>query len=225
MDISKALRFPSEDKDWIVKVLIGGILLLIPVVNFFVFGYLFNILQKAAREGAYEFPAWEGWGNLFGQGFYVFLVYLVYFLIPGILFGIGGGLLGGSFLTGYGFYSWSSPLAGLGILFLVLGSVISLVAILIAPMALTVYAATGEFGQAFNFGEIFSRIGSNTGNYMVAILIYIGFCILIGIIAKIPVLGIISIFASFYVAVAMSYLLGEVYRGNSALTPPAAPPV
>ena len=120
MDVGKALGFPFEDKDWIVKILIGGILLLIPIVNFFVFGYVFKVLQKAALEGVYEFPAWGDWGSLFVQGFFVFLVGLIYFLVPGILYAIGAVFLGGSILAGAGHSYGALPLAGLGILFLVL---------------------------------------------------------------------------------------------------------
>ena len=224
LDVGKALGFPFEDKDWIVKILIGGILLLIPIVNFIVFGYTFKVLQKAAREGVYEFPAWGDWGSLFGQGFFVFLVGLIYFLVPGILYAIGGVFLGGSILAGAGHSYGALPLIGMGILFLALGGVIGLVISLIVPMAMTVYAATGEFGQVFNFGGIFSRISSNAGNYVVAILIYIGLGIVLGIVSKIPLLGlIIDIFAGFYVAVVMSYLFGSVYRGNAALATPVAP--
>ena len=224
MDVGKALGFPFEDKDWIVKILIGGILLLIPIVNFIVFGYTFKVLQKAAREGVYEFPAWGDWGSLFGQGFFVFLVGLVYFLVPGILYAIGAVFIGGSILAGAGHSYGALPLIGMGILFLALGGVIGLVISLIVPMAMTVYAATGEFGQVFNFGGIFSRISSNAGNYVVAILIYIGLAIVLGIVRLIPFLGlIIDIFAGFYVAVVMSYLFGFVYRGNAALATPVAP--
>lgn len=224
MDVGKALGFPFEDKDWIVKVLIGGILLLIPIVNFIVFGYAFKVLQKTAREGVYEFPAWGDWGSLFGQGFLVFLVGLIYFLVPGILYVLGAVFLGGSILAGVGHSFGALPLAGVGILLLVLGGIIGFVISLFVPMAMTVYADTGEFGQAFDFGVIFSRIGSNAGNYVLSILIYIGLAIVLGIIRKIPVLGlIIDIFAGFYVAVVMSYLFGSVYRGNAALTPPTAP--
>jgi hypothetical protein len=224
MDVGKALGFPFEDKDWIVKILIGGILLLIPIVNFIVFGYTFKILQKTAREGVYEFPAWSDWGNLFGQGFLVFLAGLIYFLVPGILYALGAVFIGGSIVAGAGHSYGALPLAGLGILFLVLGAVIGFVIALFVPMAITVYAATGEFGQAFNFGEIFSRIGRNAGNYVLAILIYIGLGVVLGIVSHIPLLGlIIDIFAGFYVAVVMSYLLGSVYRGNATLAPPEAP--
>jgi hypothetical protein len=224
VDVGKALGFPFEDKDWIVKMLIGGILLLIPIVNFIVLGYSFKVLQKTAREGVYEFPAWGDWGSLFGQGFFVFLMGLFYFLVPAILCAIGGVLVGGSILAGVGHSYGALPLAGLGILFLVLGGIIGFVISLFVPMAMTVYADTGEFGQAFNFGVIFSRISSNAGNYLLAILIYIGLAIVLGIVRRIPFLGlIIDIFAGFYAAVVMSYLFGFVYRGNVSLDTPAAP--
>lgn len=59
-----------------------------------------------------------------------------------------------------------------------------------------------------------------------AILIYIGLVIVLGIIKMIPILGvIIDIFVGFYVAVVMSYLFGSVFRGNTAVAPPVAPPM
>ncbi len=222
VDVGKVLGFPFEDKDWIGKILIGGILLLIPVVNFIMCGYIFKVLQKAAREGVYEFPAWDRWGSLFVQGFYVFLVWLAYFLVPGILFLLGIAFIWGSILAAHGHSYGALPLAGLGILLLALGGVIGFVIYLIIPMAMTVFAATGEFGQAFNFSEIFSRIGSNAGNYVLAILVNIGLGIVLGIVSRIPILGwIIGIFAVFYVALVMSYLFGAVYWGN--LAPPVTP--
>jgi hypothetical protein len=67
-------------------------------------------------------------------------------------------------------------------------------------------------------------ISSNAGNYLLAILIYIGLAIVLDIVRRIPFLGlIIDIFAGFYVAVVMSYLFGFVYRGNVSLDTPAAP--
>ncbi|MGD0153111.1 MAG: DUF4013 domain-containing protein [Thermacetogeniaceae bacterium] len=226
MDVGKVLSFPFEDKDWIVKILIGGVLLLIPVVNFIVFGYIFRVLQKAAQDGIYEFPAWDDWGGLFSQGFFVFLMGLVYFLVPGILYGIGGALFGGSFLVASRFAYGFAPLAGLGILFMVLGGIIGFLIALIAPMALTLFAATGDFGQIFNFSGIFSRISSNLSNYALVILVYLGLAIVLGIVRKIPLLGfIIDLFASFYVMLVISYLLGTVFRGNSAASPPVDPPM
>lgn len=226
MDVGKALGFPFEDKDWIVKILIGGILLLIPIVNFFVFGYIFKVLQRVTREGVYEFPAWNDWGSLFGQGFFVFLFGLIYGLVPGILWGIGTAFIGCSVLAAAGSSYGVGPLASLGIPFMALGGIIGFLIALITPMAMALYADTGEFGQIFNFGEIFSRIGSNVGNYVMVILIYIVLAIVLGIIRMIPILGaIIDIFVGFYVAVVMSYLFGSVFRGNTAAAPPATPPM
>jgi len=216
LDIGKALSFPFEDQDWVVKILIGGILSLIPIADFLVFGYVFNILKKSAQDGEYVLPAWDGWGRLFEQGFLVFLVGLIYFLIPFILI-----VIGGVFLVAIRHSYGVAPLIGLGILFLVLGGIIGFVIGLFVPMAMTLYAATGEFGQAFNFREIFSRIGGNAGNYALVIVINFGLAIVLGIIRQIPLVGfLIGIFAVFYVTVATSYLFGAVYRGDAAIAPP-----
>ena len=42
MDYGKIIKFPMKDKDWLVKIIVGGILSIIPIVNFIAFGYEFH---------------------------------------------------------------------------------------------------------------------------------------------------------------------------------------
>ena len=48
MDFGKAFTFAFDDKEWVTKLLIGGILSLIPIVNLVVVGYTLKTLKNVA---------------------------------------------------------------------------------------------------------------------------------------------------------------------------------
>ncbi len=45
MDIVDGLKFPMNDKDWTKKVFIGGLLNIIPIVNFISTGYSLETMK------------------------------------------------------------------------------------------------------------------------------------------------------------------------------------
>ncbi|MFN3533070.1 MAG: phosphoglycerate kinase, partial [Candidatus Brocadia sp.] len=55
------------------KILIGGALIWIPIVNFLVFGYLLKILGDAKDKKEPVLPEWKDWGELFQEGFMGFV--------------------------------------------------------------------------------------------------------------------------------------------------------
>src|SRR4029079_1598293 len=88
-----------EDEAWISKVLIGGLLIWIPIVNFAVFGYMIKIAQNVAQGSPRPLPEWGEFGDHFMRGLYVFVIYLVYILpiiiLEGLFFCVTGGLAAG----------------------------------------------------------------------------------------------------------------------------------
>lgn len=75
-----------------VKLLLGGLLCSIPVVNIFALGYLYLFAQQIRRTHVAELPDWDNWGTLFIQGIRFLCVFFVYFLLPLLAFWILGGL-------------------------------------------------------------------------------------------------------------------------------------
>ncbi|MFN2244903.1 MAG: DUF4013 domain-containing protein, partial [Anaerolineae bacterium] len=82
MDIGKAFTFVFDDKDWVVKVLIGiGILvaglvlswLIIPgiLAGLLLSGYALEITRRVIRGEVEVLPAWEDWGQLLIDGLQV----------------------------------------------------------------------------------------------------------------------------------------------------------
>lgn len=151
-----------------MKVIILGVLLLLPAIGFiytftlvspfllclgfFPMGYIYRIL-RTFMEGSDELPNFDDWKSLASDGFKVALVIIVY-LIPPILVSLIFIFQQGSYnLFTSGFTIWillSGSLAGLIILVLV--GVFGLIGI--ANMALY----NGEIRAAFRFNEILERI-------------------------------------------------------------------
>lgn len=65
-----------------LKVLVGGLLSFVPVVNFFAFGYLLRLSQGVKRSGRVNPPDWDDWAGLFIDGLKFTVVWLGYWLLP-----------------------------------------------------------------------------------------------------------------------------------------------
>lgn len=196
MNLEKAIRLPFLDG--VVKVIIGGVLNIIPIVNFLCAGYLVEIMANAIGEKE-EMPAWENWGTKFINGLLVFIISLIYMIIPVLIIITGGGL---------------SSITGGGMSLSVILAVITGLAIwFILPMAIANFAATGNFGSAFNFALIFSYICTVLGTYVGIYLVSIAFIFALALVNAIPLMGwIIGILGGFYMGCVMSFLFGGAYR-------------
>ena len=218
MEIGESIKYPTTDNDWIKKVVIGGILGMIPIVNFIVQGYYLKIL-KGSIENKSGMPEWEDWGNLFIKGLIVFIISIIYMLIPIIVISIS---VGGAILAAVS-GGTEAMIAAIGAAAggLLIAFILMLISLLLLPMALAIYAKEESFGSAFRFGEIINRIFSNFGNYILVYLVIIVLGIIVGIITGIlniiPYLGmVIAIFANFYIVAVAANMFGEVYTNSKA---------
>jgi hypothetical protein len=219
MDWGKSFTHVFEDKDWVVKVLIGGILSMIPIVNLVVIGYALRALKNVAEGAEQPLPAWDDFGDYFVKGLVSVLGAMVWAL-PIIILATMTAVL--SALTGYDSAEpsrvaapyvlciWSMSCVS-GIYGLFLGFVL--------PAAFAQYAVRGDFGAFFRFGDIGKFIKANLGNYIVALIL--------AVIAQfISSFGVIlccigAIFTEFWALLVGSHLLGQVYRSSEAALPPA----
>jgi len=74
-----------DKKNWL-KILIGGVLLWIPVVNAISLGYLIELLPAAGKEPSRELPEWENPSRFFLLGLPLALVSLAVILLGYFLF-------------------------------------------------------------------------------------------------------------------------------------------
>ncbi len=213
LDIGRSFTYMFEDESWIMKIVIGGILLFIPIINFMSMGYMLEVLKRVADGTDIPLPEWDDFGGKFIKGLMILIIAIVYTIPIWLVACVLGGLTG---LAGAADSEALAQFAGListcaSCLYLIWGIVVWLV----MPAAIIKYAATGEFMAAFRFGEIFSFISGNIANYIVAI-------ILAGVAVFVAYVGLIACFVGvfftmFWAYLVMGHLLGQVQRESLAV--------
>ena len=184
LNLEHAFKFPTTDRDWKRKVLIGGVLNIIPVVNFLSIGYAYRLFQESLDTQESSLPEWEDWGDLFLQGLIVFLISLIYNLASFVL----------------------------ALIHPVVGLLASIAVALLLPAALAQHAMSGNFSKAFQLKEIWESIRQAGNDYFVAWLVTIAIFLLLAVIATVPVLGwIISAIIAFYAFLVFALLFGELF--------------
>ncbi len=230
VDVKRALTYPFKDDNWIVKIIIGAI----PFINpFFSIGYAFEVFKQALNNKAeLTMPEWDEWGGYFKSSIMIILIYLVYMLIPIILYAIGasvmigGAAIGSETSSGGGIGTAGTIAMIIGGLIYFVGFVFAVILGLMIPMALANYAKNDErFGAIFQLGVIIKNIFSIIGDYLLTFLVIIGICIVVGIammivflINIIPILGQILYFlvylvVGFWLSLVIFPLLGETCAG------------
>lgn len=197
MSFDKVLAIPLRNGG-LVKLLIGGVLNIIPIISFFSLGFIVDCYEKGSVNQQ-EMPDWSNWGYKFGRGFLAMVIGLIYMLIPVIIFYL------------IGFYS-SPHLSGFAAGTLIFAVLIILIFGFCIPMAMCHYAVSKSFSAAFQIGYIFKLIGVSLGSYIGAYLLYFLAGIICLIISLIPFIGwLFVIFAGFYLACVAGFLFGAVY--------------
>jgi len=213
MNIGKAFGYAFEDEDWIVKILIGGLFVLLSLVLVgipFVLGYMVETVRNVMRGESRPLPAWSDLGDKFVRGLILTVVAIVY-MLPVILLACLQGIV--SLAAG--------DQGGEGLLTVTLcvqclSALWSLLVAIVFPAAVIRYAESGEFSAAFRFGEIFSLIAANTGNYIVAVLLGWVASIIAGFGTIVCFIG--DLFTAFWGYLVMAHLWGQV--GRQALPTP-----
>ncbi len=71
-----------SDSSWILKCLLGAVLLAVPGLHFFACGYLYEVVNRARRGEPVELPEWEDWRRLFFNGVAAFVIFAVFTVAP-----------------------------------------------------------------------------------------------------------------------------------------------
>lgn len=216
MDIEALAKFPLQDEDdWIMTVLIGGILLfvgflIVPIL--FVWGYAVEVMRGGV-EGTAEPPQFDDWGDLAVDGLKALVIVVAYQIVPAIV-GIGTIVLFGALGAG----TDSGALGAIGIVFgvgawMVLGFVFGYVGM----AGLVNFAVEDTLGAGFDFGTIATV--ATTGGWLKAWAFYIGLSIVAGIAGSVTG-GIASPFTSFYALSAGSRAFGEAFASATGVEGP-----
>lgn len=204
MDFGELATFPMEDDDWLVKTLIGGVLvflgfLFVPVLA--VWGYAVETMRGAVA-GETGPPEFDDWGALIVDGLKAWVVLLVYQIIPAVV--------GIALFVVFGLAGAGTDSAGLGFLGFFLGlavwTLLSLVFGYFAMVGVVNFAVEGSLGAAFDVGTV--RSVALSSDYLMAWVFYIAISIVMSVVGSLIVT---YPFAAFYGLVATSRAFGEAY--------------
>ncbi len=230
MDIGRSFSYVFEDQEWVKKVLIGGVVNLIPIVNFAANGYFIDETKRTYEGRELPLPEWDNFGGYFVKGLMTFIAGLIY-SIPALLiyccafFFLPMLAAGGS--SGSSSSSNGGPLAGLAGIGVLCGGCLlllyGLVLLFFLPALLTRYAITDQFGAFFQFGPAWQFIQANIGNYVIAVLIWLVAVIIAGLVGGI-VCGIGAAWTGFWANLVFANLFGNFARGTTSAVAPAPMP-
>ena len=228
MDIGRSFSYVFEDQQWLKKVLIGGIINLIPIVNFAATGYWLEQTKRVYNDQTLPLPEWDNFGGYFMKGLMTFVATFVYSL-PAILIYCCAFILP-TFLLGTGSSSSSTssqngPMAGVATVLLICGVCLLLLYVLallvFLPALMIRYATPDQFGAFFQFGPAWQLISSNIGSYVMALVVFVIAAMIAGLIGSIAcVIG--AAFTGFWATLVGAYLFGSFARGTMGAMPPAA---
>ncbi|PSQ43540.1 hypothetical protein BRD07_01725 [Halobacteriales archaeon QS_9_68_42] len=213
--IGDAVTYPMESDDWLKTVLIGGAMLLFSfllIPAFVAYGYMIRAMQ-ASLKGEPEPPSFSDWGGLIVDGLKVFVIGVVYFLVPlaVMVLTVDGAAL--AVFTG----SEAGAAAGAGTLLLGMLAtfVLALVFGYFAAVGLVNFAREERFGAAFDVGVVKS-VGLD-GDFAVPWLVSVGVFLAVSIVTSvlniIPGLGfVVGVFLNFYALVVAANLWAGGFR-------------
>jgi hypothetical protein len=174
--------------DFWLKVLIGGLLSFVPIVNFFAFGYLYRFSLQARRTGQLNLPEWNDWAGLFADGLKFAVVWLAYWLLPLLLALLVSSIFGG---------------LGLAALSYLLLSSVFLISPVLFSSALYRLQMRSDFKDLLDVVLIIRMSYMEFSRFILPALVFLGICAL-----ALPIYG-FALFAGFLLLIAHT---GLCYR-------------
>ena len=193
MDWGRAFQFQFQDKDWIKKILIGGVLFLVPIFGWLVIvGYAVQTAKNVKNGQETPLPEWDDWGDRFMTGLLAFVTILIY-AIPGIVVGL---------------------IPCIGVFFNIAWS------LFVIPTAYIQFLKHGDIGGALKVNEAVEFIKVNWLNILIVSLmnIVLVICAALGIIA----LCVGVLFTMFWAQLGYANLIGQLWRSSESSKPAAA---
>ena len=226
LDLAQGFRFFFEDPDWVKKILIGGVFMLLSsliVGGIFVAGYGVHILRRVVRGEPRPLPEWEDLGLYFGDGLRALGLYVVHLVAVAIIPALIGcfiGLMGGGIAnlgqSSRGAADAAGGLIALGVMGLyAVTFVLMLILMVYFPAAFTRFAILDRFSAGFEVAENIAYIRRNIGRYALALVLYLlaSFVAQVGII--VCCVGLFP--ASFWAVCVGAWAMGEVARRDPSL--------
>ncbi|MBN2470504.1 MAG: DUF4013 domain-containing protein [Anaerolineae bacterium] len=78
MDLGRSFSYIFDDEEWGSKVLMAAVLMLIPIANFAVYGWVVELIRNMLDGYEHPMPDWSNFGDKFQAGLAYFVGSLVY---------------------------------------------------------------------------------------------------------------------------------------------------
>ena len=216
MDVGRSISYVFQDPSWVKKILIGGVLSVIPIFGTLVtLGYWIRIARNVSNGLETPLPDWDDFGGDFMRGFKAFVAVFVWSLPFIILFSCGWipFAIAGNRSNGAG-----SAFAGLfGIGLFGIGGLFGIAIAFIAPVIVGRVVVRDSISAAFEFNAVINDARDN----VVPLLIIVGMSYALGFVASFGVIlcfvGVL--FTSFLSYVMMSHLYGQLWQRLGSFAP------
>ncbi len=213
MNIGKAFVFPTEDQDWLRKVGIAALVMLIPLVGSFALaGWGLEVTRRVIRREPQPLPDWTDFGGYIVGGLQVAVIGFAYVLPIFLIVACSQGLLFS--LTDSDNDTITSIVTLISICLSCIVFLFVIFMMFFVPAAIGKFADTGQMSAAFRFGEIFGLVRAAPAAYLLVLLgnLIAGILASLGVIACI--IGVF--FTSAYAAAINGHLQGQAYLLASA---------
>lgn len=199
MDIGRAIQYWMSDPNWIKKVIIGGLLMVIPIIGqMIVGGYYVRTIQQIQGGNDNGLPEWGQWGDDLVRGLKLVGIMIVW-LLPLIVLSVCAGAL-----------SVVDETAGApaGLLLNCLGFIYAVAFYFIFPVLLGRFAATEQFNEAFQFGPIINDAQKIPSQLLIFVVMWFVLSFVAGLGVILCVIGVL--FTSFIAYLITGHLVAQI---------------
>jgi hypothetical protein len=215
MEFGRAFSYAFEDVDWLKKIGIAALVMLIPLIGpIILMGWGLESTRRVINLDPSPLPGWDDFGSFLSKGFQAFVVSLAYTLPVLLVVGCGQVALFGS-ATALGNSNNSDVATGLvTVVSICMGCFVLIFGIaagLVIPAAIGNLAATGQLGAAFRFNEVFGLFRAAPGPYILSILVISLAAMVLSPIGGL-VCGVGALVTSAFISAFSAHLYGQAYN-------------
>lgn len=218
MDYGLAFKYVFNDRKSVQKLLLGGLIALVPILNFVIGGYLLQVIRNIRDKMDFPLPEWgEEFGSKWVKGLLLYLILLIYMipliiilaipmmmLIPVVIAAISTRVMGGvapSTLPEAITAILANTFGAMGIfyvfiffIFFLISAIYMLAFYYFINSVITRFAITGDFKEAFKLKELVDYIKKDPKSYTLTWLVLIGTFFGVSIVSSIvnSVVGVIG---------------------------------
>lgn len=212
MKYSRAFSYVFEDKDWLTKILIAGLISLIPVVGqFYLFGWMIEIMRRV-KAGRQDILPTTHFSYFLTIGLKMFVVCLIY-AIPLIIITFVISLLSTRYKT-YDGNSFTIVVSSMGFFGNLITLLVQICVAFLSTYGTIKLAQTDQIRSCLDFKDAFNTIKDNLALFIIVELLMIVAGIIGSAGAILCIIGVI--FTAPYGMAINGHLLGQLWTNLAA---------